>query len=58
MNLMNTAATTKAFATMTHSFSAHQQCGGLLQIARKEKKQLLGEVSGNLSASFSSRREK
>lgn len=37
MNLMNSAATTEGFAAMTHSFSVHQQCGGLLQIASKEK---------------------
>lgn len=34
---MNSAATTEGFAAMTHSFSGHQQCGGLLQIACKEK---------------------
>lgn len=34
---MNSAATTEGFAAMTHSFSVHQQCGGLLQIASKEK---------------------
>lgn len=37
MDLMNSAATTEGFAATTHSFSVHQQCGGLLQIARKEK---------------------
>lgn len=39
---MNAAATTKAFAAMTHSFFVHQQCGRLLQIACKEKKKTTG----------------
>lgn len=38
MNLINSAATTKGFAALIHLLSVHQQCGGLLQIACKNKK--------------------
>lgn len=47
-------ATIEGFVAMTHSSSVHQVVDSTKQV---NQKQLLGKVSGNLSTSFSSRRE-